>query len=117
MAALKEVCKYYKGEIEAGICWVAIWRKGRSWDAEAFYPDDGGYDDGYRFPVEDVERMQEIIKEDHMAVMLNGYYCNCGANEDGGNVPLADIIAGVEWNYYNRDNQLFAFYDNMVIKD
>lgn len=117
MAALKGICKFYKGEIEAGFSWVAIWREGRSWNGEEFCPEDGGYDDGYRFTAEDVKRMREIIKADHKAVMLNGYYCNCGANEDGGAVPLADIIAGVEWNYYNRYNQLFAFYDNMVIKD
>ncbi len=116
MAALKEVCKYYKGDIEDGCCWVAIWKEGRSWRGEAFYQEDGGYNEGYRFTVEDMERMQDIIKADHKAVMLNGYYTNCGAHEDGGAVPLADIIAGVEWNYYNRLNQLFGFYDCMVIK-
>lgn len=117
MAALKDVCRRYKGEIEDGIAWVAIWRTGRSWNAEAFFDDAcGSYEDGYRFEAEDMERMQEIIKEDCCAVMLNGYYTNCGTIE-WKTVPLADIVYGVEWNYYNRHNQLFDFYDRMVIKD
>lgn len=62
-----------------------------------------------------MQRMQEIVKEDCCAVVLNGYYSNCGTVE-GETVPLAQIVSGVEWNYYNRYNQLYAFYDNMVIK-
>ena len=116
MAALKEVCRRYKGEIEDGIAWVAIWKTGRSWNAEAFWEEEGSYSDGYRFEAEDMERMQEIVKEDCCAVMLNGYYTNCGTIE-GETAPLAEIVSGVEWNYYNRYNQLFAFYDDMVIKD
>lgn len=116
MAALKDVCKAYKGEIEDGCCWVAIWREGRSWHGESFCQEDGDYDDGYRFTAEDVARMQDIIEVDYMAVMLNGYYTNCGTVE-GGSVPVARIVEGIEWNYYNRYNQLYAFYDNMIIKD
>lgn len=63
MAALKDVCKSYKGEIEDGCCWVAIWREGRSWHGESFCQEGGDYDDGYRFTAEDVARMQDIIKE------------------------------------------------------
>lgn len=115
MAALRNVCNLYKGDVEDGIGWVAFWRKGRSWDAEAFYQEGGDYDVGYIFTAEDVERMREILKEDGKAVMLNGYYTNCGAHEDK-SVPVAQIVNGVEWNYYNRYNQLSAFYDDMVIK-
>ncbi len=116
MAALKEVCRRNKYEIECGIAWVAIWRDGRSWNAEAFWAEDGDYGEGYRFEAEDMQRMQEIVKEDCCAVMLNGYYSNCGTVE-GETVPLAQIVSGVEWNYYNRFNQLFAFFDDMVIKE
>ena len=106
----------YKGEIEAGCCWVAVWKSGRSWRAEDFWPEDGGYENGYVFTAEALERMQEIMKADHKAVMLNGYYTNCGTHEDGGGVSITDIVAGIEWNYYSRYNQLFSFYDSMVVK-
>ena len=115
MASIKEIVRYYNDEIQDGIAWVAIWKEGRSWKAEAFWAEDGGYDDGYTFEREDMERMEEIIKIDPRAVMLNGYYCNCGAVEDG-TAPIADIVCGVEWNYYNRYNQLIGFYDSFVVK-
>lgn len=115
MASIREIVRWYNDEIQDGIAWVAIWKDGRSWNAEAFWPEDGGYDDGYTFEREDMERMEEILKIDHKAIMINGYYTNCGALEDGTS-PIADIIAGVEWNYYNRFNQLFGFFDSWVIK-
>lgn len=116
MAALKDICKTYKGDIEEGCGWVAIWREGRAWNGAAFYPHGGDYCNGFIFTVEDMEKMREIIASDHKAVVLNGYYTNCGAHEDAVAVPLADIIAGVEWNYYSRFNQLSVFYDEMIIK-
>lgn len=115
MAALKELCRYRKDEIEDGIAWVAIWKKGRSWNMEGFWPEDGCYDDGYNFLPEDMERMQAILAEDPKAVMLNGYYTNCGTDENE-RVPLESIINGVEWNYYNGYNRLCGFYDSFVIK-
>lgn len=115
MASIKEIVRGYNDEIQDGIAWVAIWKEGRSWNAEAFWCEDGGYEDGYIFEREDVERMAEILKIDHKAVMLNGYYCNCGTIEDG-KASIADIVSGVEWNYYNRYNQLRSFFDGWVIK-
>ena len=115
MASIREIVRQYNEEIQDGIAWVMIWKNGRSWNAEAFWIEDGCYDDGFIFDREAMDRMEEIIKIDPRAVMLNGYYCNCGAVEDG-KAPIADIIGGVEWNYYNRYNQLIGFYDSMVVK-
>lgn len=115
MAALREIVRSYSDEIQDGIAWVTIWKQGRSWEIEAFWPEDGCYDDGYIFEREDMERMEEIMKADHKAIMINGYYTNCGARENEP-TPIADMVSGVEWNYYNRYNQLFGFYDSWVIK-
>lgn len=114
MAALKQLCGNYKGEFADGIAWIAVWKSGRSWKMESFYIEGGDYDDGFEFMAYDVERMKEIIKEDHKAVMLNGYYTNCGVPEEG-KFPISDIVDGVEWNYYNGYNRLFGFFDSMVI--
>ena len=115
MASIREIVRYYNDEIQDGIAWVAIWKNGRSWEAEAFWPEDGCYDEGFIFEREDMERMEEIIKIDCKAVMLNGYYRNCGTIENE-RVSIDSIVRGVEWNYYNRYNQLFGFYDGWVIK-
>lgn len=115
MAALREMVRWYNDEIQDGICWVAVWKRGRSWDAEAFYPEDGSYGYGYVFAREDMERMQDIITIDPAAVMLNGYFCNVGTDENR-RVPVGYIVRGIEWNYYNRYNQLLTFTDCMIIK-
>lgn len=115
MAALREIIREYSGEIQDGIAWVAIWKQGRSWMAEAFWAEDGCYDDGYTFSSDDMERMEEILKADHKAIMINGYYTNCGAFEDEP-ASIANLMAGAEWNYYNRYNGLSGFYDSWVIK-
>ena len=116
MASIREIVRRYAGEIQDGIAWVAIWKQGRSWEAESFYCEDGGYDDGYTFDREDMERMSEILKIDHKAIMINGYYTNCGVYSDDGSATIADMVAGAEWNYYNGYNRLVGFYDGWVIK-
>lgn len=116
MAAIKNLVSRHGGEIQDGIAWVAVWKQGRSWAAESFYIEDGSYDDGYTFNDEDVLRMSEIIEIDHKAIMINGYYTNCGVYSDDGSATIADMVAGIEWNYYNRYNQLSGFYDGWVIK-
>lgn len=113
---IRELARDYKAEIEDGICWVAIWKRKRSWCAVAFYMEDGSYNDGYTFSAEDMEAMKEIIAEDSNAIMINGYYTNCGTDENE-TVPVSDIISGIEWNYYNHYNTLYHFYDGFVIKE
>ena len=116
MASIKEIAKYYNGDIQDGIHWVAIWKTGRSWNAEVFYEDDGDYENGYIYSKEDREQMKAILKEDSTAIMINGYYTNCGTDENR-QVPVNDIIAGIEWNYYNHYNTLRHFYEGWVIKN
>lgn len=115
MAAIREIARRYNDEIQDGIAWVAIWKNGRSWEAEAFWEEGGDYDGGYFFSSDDMERMEEILKVDRKAIMINGYYTNCGTVEDE-RVSIESVVSGIEWNYYNRYNQLFGFFDGWVIK-
>ena len=110
---IREAVKWNREELTDGIAWVVFYKNGRSWDSEAFWSDYGGYEDGYIFSEEDEKRMREILTIDHKAVILNGYYTNCGVED--GEATLADLIEGVEWNYYNRYNSLWGFLDGMVI--
>lgn len=115
MASLKEICRRYNGDIQDGCAWVAVWKNGRSWNACAFYPENGTYDDGYEFLTEDAEQMESILKEDYNAIIINGYYTNCGTDENK-SVSVTEIVAGIEWNYFNRFNQLSSFVEGWVIK-
>ena len=116
MASIRTISTRYREDIEDGCQWVAIWKNGRSWCGECFFDDgSGSYEDGYTYSTEDIDRMQEILKEDKHAIMLNGYYTNCGVEEER-KTPINNIIAGIEWNYYNHYNTLLHFFEGWVIK-
>lgn len=113
MASINELVRENKGNMEAGIAWVAYWKNGRSWNAEVFHPADGGLEShDLIFDAYDMARMEQIIKEDWQAVILNGYYTNCGVSEEEPN-SVSTIVDGVKWNYRNGYNMLSDFF-NMV---
>lgn len=39
MASLRDVVSEYQDDLRNGIVWLAFWREGRSWQAEAFHLD------------------------------------------------------------------------------
>lgn len=92
MAALKDIAKEYKEEIMEGIAFVAVWKKGRSWNATAFWLDP----DTDKIAKEDVEDIKAIIKEDAKAVFVNEYY-----NAHMGEGKIDDIVNGIRWTYEN----------------
>lgn len=115
---LAQVVKSVQDDLNAGIAWIAIWRDGRSWDSMTFFQDDGSYEDGYTFDKDDIAEMKNIYENHRNAIMLNGYYCNCGADPEGvgdGLGTLKSIQAGIEWNFYNHYNTFIGFYDQWVI--
>lgn len=112
MASLKQIIKDNKDEICDSIAWVVIYKEGRSWNAEAFWNEDGSYDDGLVFGAEDYARLNEIAAIDSKAICINGYYMPFG--ED---FTLAEIEAKVLYFYSERRNQLQGdFLDCMVVK-
>ncbi len=74
MASLKNVVRDHRDEIVGGSAWVAIWKDGRSWEAQAFYPAGGSYEYGYDFSPQDYEAMMAISGADHKAICVNGQY-------------------------------------------
>lgn len=101
MASLKNVVKMYRDEIIDGIAWVVIYKKDRSWFASAYWPEDGGYDDGYLFDSFDVDEMERIAEMDKKAICINGYY-----NGFGEDFTLEEIENKVLWFYEERRMQL-----------
>lgn len=101
MASLKQIVKEYRDEIVDGCAWVIIYKEGRSWNAEAYWAEDGDYDNGYTFDSDAVAAMERIAKADHKAICINGYYMGFG--EDFTNDDLANKV---QWFYEGRMNQL-----------
>lgn len=113
MASLKQIVKEYRDEIVDGIAWVAIYKTGRSWNAVAVWPEDGGYDEGYILDECDLAELKAISCLDYKAICFNGYYMGFG--EDFTNDELA---AKVQWFYEGRMNQLQGdFLECMVVKE
>lgn len=112
MASLKQVIKDNRDEIRDGIAWVVIYKEGRSWNAEAFWQEDGCYDEGLVFGAENYARLNELAVIDPKAICINGYYILPA--ED---LTLAEIEEKVWYFYMERRNQLQGdFLDCMVVK-
>lgn len=90
MASLKQIVKEYRDEIVDGIAWVVIYKEGRSWNASAFWAEDGDYDDGFVFDSYDQEEMDRIAEVDRKAICFNGYYMGFG--EDFTNDEIANRV-------------------------
>lgn len=111
MASLKQVIRDNRFEITNTVAWVAIYKDGRSWMAEAFYPKDGDYENGYVLDEYDYGRMKEIVDTDHKAICINGDYM--GGLED---FTLDELENKILWFYERRLHQLQGdFLECMVV--
>ena len=102
MASIRETARSILEDAKGGICWIAIWKTGKSWHAETMY---GVEYCEERFPkrrtywtveADDENRLLEILQEDPEARLVNGYYANLGPFED---MTLASLIDGIEFQY------------------
>ncbi len=110
MASLRNIIREYRENIADGIAWVVIYKEGRSWKGNAFWPDGGDYEDGFIFDKGDLEQMVEIAKAYPKAICINGYF-----NGIGEDFTLADMETKVLHFYETRRLQLNAdFLDCMV---
>ena len=97
MASLRDMVSEYQDDLRNGIAWLAFWREGRSWQAEAFHLD---LDDTL-YP-EDRARLAEIQAADPRAVVVNGYYSGYLGEE----MNVAELAAGVRHHYDNGLNNI-----------
>lgn len=95
---MNTIAREYADEIRGGIAWVAVWKDGRSWNAEVFWLN--GDDD--TFGQEDIDRAGELLALDPGTVMLNGYYCG----HFGEDMTVEELEAGIRWHYENGFNLL-----------
>ena len=102
MASLRDVVSEYQDDLRNGIAWLAFWREGRSWQAEAFHLD---LDDTL-YP-EDRARLAEIQAADPRAIVVNGYYSGYLSEE----MSVAELAAGVRHHYDNGLNNIALFME------
>ena len=102
MASLRDMVSEYQDDLRNGIAWLAFWREGRSWQAEAFHLD---LDDTL-YP-EDRARLAEIQAADPRAVVVNGYYSGYLGEE----MNVAELAAGVRHHYDNGLNNISPFIE------
>ena len=102
MASLRDMVLEYQDDLRNGIAWLAFWREGRSWQAEAFHLD---LDDTL-YP-EDRARLAEIQAADPRAVVVNGYYSGYLGEE----MNVAELAAGVRHHYDNGLNNISLFME------
>ena len=102
MASLRDVVSEYQDDLRNGIAWLAFWREGRSWQAEAFHLD---LDDTL-YP-EDRARLAEIQTADPRAIVVNGYYSGYLSEE----MSVAELAAGVRHHYDNGLNNIAPFME------
>ena len=102
MASLRDMVSEYQDDLRNGIAWLAFWREGRSWQAEAFHLD---LDDTL-YP-EDRARLAEIQAADPQAVVVNGYYSGYLGEE----MNVAELAAGVRHHYDNGLNNIAPFME------
>lgn len=103
MASLREAARSVLDDAKDAICWIAIWKTGRSWNAETMYETE--YDEGRSYPRRDsswkieeydADRLKEIYAEDNNAILVNAYYCNLGGWET---MTLESLIDGIRFQY------------------
>lgn len=111
MASLKNIVRDECSTITNGIAWVVIYKDGRSWKSNYFYPESGDYDNGYIFSDEDMEELQRISETDPKAICVNGYYMPF--SED---FTLQEMENKILWMYQNRLNQLQGDFLGILTK-
>ncbi len=79
MASLRNCARNIREEAADGIAWIAVWKAGRSWNAEAIFPEDFNLDSGSMdLWADDLALVREAMKADPNAIFVNGYEHNIG---------------------------------------
>lgn len=104
MASLREAARNVYEDAKDAIAWIAVWKTGKSWHSREFY--DIEYTEPTRFIVRGkwgwkidpdiIEELEEIVKKDPEARLMNPYYSNMGPLED---MTLESLTYGILFQY------------------
>lgn len=111
MASLRTMVGRFQNELREGVAYVAFWKNGRSWGAEAFWLDPGYFEDyGDAIEDDDAREIRQIINTDPNAIIVNGFEsCPFGGES---------AVEHIRWRYEDHHCQLVDFYkDHCKVKD
>lgn len=111
MASLRTMVGRFRDELREGVAYVAFWKNGRSWGAEAFWLDPGYFEDyGDAIEDDDAREMRQIINTDPNAIIVNGFESCPFVGESA--------VEHIRWIYEDHRCQLVDFYkDHCEVKD
>ena len=109
MASIRQIAQDVLYEARDGIAWIALYKKGRSWNAECFW---GLLNEQEVFTTdypEDAERLCEIISIDPNAIFVNAYLHNLGPIDE--EMTRDTLAKALRWQY---DMQYFRLADTSI---
>lgn len=95
MATLRQAAQYVIDVAREGIGWIVLWKDGNGWMSMDYYPhiDRQGR---LNFEDYDIDSLQNIVKLDPNAILVNGWYHNLGDTTCMTRDSLADAL---RWQY------------------
>lgn len=116
MASLKRIASRMRETAQDGMGWIALWRRGRSWEALEIMPEDFDYGENeVTLTSDDAADVNRILKENPNAVFLNSYYHNLGMFE-GEYLTVAELERKLRWQYMDC-GRLLSGWTVHVLKD
>lgn len=108
MSKLRDQVSKYKEELREGIEWIVFWKEGRSWESTHFITELDDEANEFLLP-EDIAELEAIQKKDPQAIALNGEY----SGFVGADLTIAQLEAGVRWQYENAGYRIGNFIEEM----
>ena len=105
MASIRQAAQDVIDEARDGIAWIALWKDGKGWMSMSFWPDYDEATNRFTFDEYDKSALQNIIKLDPAAVLVNSYYCNLGDTEC---MTRDSLVAHLRWQYEAGSSNLAA---------
>ena len=109
MSSIRQIAQDVLYEARDDIAWIALYKEGRSWNAECFC---GLFDKQEVFTTdysEDAERLHEILSIDPNAIFVNAYLHNLGPIDD--EMTRDTLAQALRWQY---DMQYFRLADTSI---
>ena len=103
MASLRTTAQQVLEEARDGIAWIALYKEGRGWRADCFWPDFDEQTGSFKFEDYDLDDLKEILATDKGAILVNGYYYNLGPVEEMNRETLASAL---RWQYEEQYSRL-----------